>query len=86
MGMMRLPSALLPLALLLTAPARPARPGRALARRAAAAQQSPRPQQEENIDPSQTLKVNVNLVNIYFSARDKNGFVTGLRQERLPGL
>jgi VWFA-related protein len=29
-------------------------------------------------DPTQTLKVNVNLVNVYFSVRDKNGFVTGL--------
>ncbi|MDE1160433.1 MAG: VWA domain-containing protein [Acidobacteriaceae bacterium] len=26
----------------------------------------------------QTLQVNVNLVNVYFSARDKNGFVSGL--------
>src|ERR1700744_1534850 len=26
------------------------------------------------------LKVNVNLVNVYFSVRDKNGFVTGLTQ------
>lgn len=28
-----------------------------------------------------TLKVNVNLVNIYFSARDKNGFVSSLRKD-----
>ena len=29
-------------------------------------------------DPAETIKVNVNLVNVYFSVRDKNGFVTGL--------
>ena len=28
-----------------------------------------------------TLKVNVNLVNVYFSARDKNGFITNLRKD-----
>ncbi len=28
-----------------------------------------------------TLKVNVNLVNVYFSARDKTGFVTSLRKD-----
>jgi VWFA-related protein len=28
-----------------------------------------------------TLKVNVNLVNVYFSARDKNGFITSLRKD-----
>jgi VWFA-related protein len=28
-----------------------------------------------------TLKVNVNLVNVYFSVRDKNGFVTSLRKD-----
>jgi len=28
-----------------------------------------------------TLKVNVNLVNVYFSASDKNGFVTSLRKD-----
>ena len=37
-----------------------------------------KPQEEVIIDPSQTLKVSVNLVDIYFSARDHNGFVTGL--------
>lgn len=31
--------------------------------------------------PTQTLKVNVNLVNVYFSVRDKNGFVTSLRKD-----
>jgi VWFA-related protein len=39
---------------------------------------APAPQRDESVDPSQTLKVNVNLVDIYFSARDKNGFVAGL--------
>jgi VWFA-related protein len=32
-------------------------------------------------DPTQTLKLDVNLVNIYFSARDKNGFVTSLGKD-----
>ncbi len=36
------------------------------------------PPQPEAIHSGQTLKVNVNLVDIYFSVRDKNGFVTGL--------
>ncbi len=35
-------------------------------------------QQPTNIDPGQVLKVNVNLVDVYFSVHDKNGFVTGL--------
>ena len=29
---------------------------------------------------TQTLKVNVNLVDVFFSVRDKNGFVTGLKK------
>ena len=35
-------------------------------------------QQPQTIHQGETLKVNVNLVNVYFSVRDKNGFVTGL--------
>ncbi len=35
-------------------------------------------QQPQEIHSGETLKVNVNLVNVYFSVRDKNGFVTGL--------
>ena len=35
----------------------------------------------EPIDTAETLKVNVNLVNVYFSVRDKNGFVTSLRKD-----
>jgi VWFA-related protein len=31
--------------------------------------------------PAANLKVNVNLVNVYFSVRDKNGFVTSLRKD-----
>jgi len=34
-----------------------------------------------NQDDVQTLKVNVNLVNLYFSVRDKNGFVTSLHKD-----
>ena len=37
---------------------------------------------EQERDPStQTLKVNVNLVNVYFSVRDKSGFLTGLKKD-----
>src|ERR1700749_4500545 len=39
------------------------------------------PEQPVNIGETQTLKVNVNLVNVYFSVRDKNGFVTSLRKD-----
>jgi VWFA-related protein len=35
----------------------------------------------EPLDTAQTLKVNVNLVNVYFSVRDKNGFITSLRKD-----
>ena len=34
-----------------------------------------------NQDNVETLKVNVNLVNLYFSVRDKNGFVTSLHKD-----
>ncbi len=37
--------------------------------------------QPVDIGNTQTLKVNVNLVNVYFSVRDKNGFVTSLRKD-----
>lgn len=33
---------------------------------------------EEPLHAGETLKVNVNLVDVYFSARDKNGFLAGL--------
>src|SRR5580698_2064702 len=39
-----------------------------------------RPQEIEGLD-TQTLKVNVNLVNLYFSVRDKNGFITNLHKD-----
>ena len=35
---------------------------------------------EEN-NPLQTLKIGTNLVNVYFSARDKSGFVTDLKKD-----
>jgi VWFA-related protein len=37
--------------------------------------------QPVDIGDTQTLKVNVNLVNVYFSVRDKNGFITNLRKD-----
>jgi VWFA-related protein len=60
--------------------------------RAARAQEAPSPDmpppastapaaQEPLGDPKQTLKVNVNLVDVYFSVRDKNGFVQGLTKD-----
>jgi VWFA-related protein len=39
-----------------------------------------RPQQIEGLD-TETIKVNVNLVNVYFSVRDKNGFITNLHKD-----
>ena len=36
------------------------------------------PSQPVDDNPAATLSVNVNLVNLYFSARDKDGFVTNL--------
>jgi hypothetical protein len=38
-------------------------------------------QQEIELHAGQTLKVNVNLVDIYFSARDNHGFLAGLRKD-----
>src|SRR5882757_5696719 len=37
--------------------------------------------QPVDIGDVQTLKVNVNFVNVYFSVRDKNGFITNLHKE-----
>jgi VWFA-related protein len=37
--------------------------------------------QPTDIGDVQTLKVNVNLVNVYFSVRDKNGFITNLHKD-----
>jgi VWFA-related protein len=37
--------------------------------------------QPVDIGDLQTLKVNVNLVNVYFSVRDKNGFITNLHKD-----
>src|SRR6266446_4404054 len=41
---------------------------------------APGPQKNEGPDPP-TLKVNVNLLKIYFSVRDKNGFITNLHKD-----
>jgi VWFA-related protein len=38
------------------------------------------PQPVEGLD-TQTLKVTVNLVNVYFSVRDKNGYITNMRKD-----
>jgi VWFA-related protein len=39
------------------------------------------PPEAEVADSGQTLRVSVNLVNTYFSARDKGGFLTGLHKD-----
>ena len=39
------------------------------------------PAQPIQNDDTQTLKVNVNLVNVLFSVRDKNGFITNLHKD-----
>src|ERR1700753_434437 len=39
------------------------------------------PEQAPELHDTQTLKVNVNLVNVYFSVRDKSGFLTGLKKD-----
>src|SRR6266567_3604040 len=39
---------------------------------------APQPVQGEDV---QTLKVNVNLVNVYFSVRDKGGYITNLHKD-----
>ncbi|MDE3105860.1 MAG: VWA domain-containing protein [Acidobacteriota bacterium] len=39
------------------------------------------PAQPEDDNPMETLKVNVNLVNVYFSVRDKNGYITNLHKD-----
>jgi VWFA-related protein len=44
------------------------------------ASKAPAPQEPVG-NPVATLKLNVNLVDVYFSARDKNGFVAGLGKE-----
>ena len=38
-------------------------------------------QQPVDIGEVETLKVNVNLVNVYFSVRDKNGYITNLHKD-----
>ncbi len=38
------------------------------------------PAEAPELHDTQTLKVNVNLVNVYFSVRDKSGFITGLKK------
>src|SRR5437879_13351384 len=37
--------------------------------------------QPVDIGNVETLKVNVNLVNVYFSVRDKNGYITNLHKD-----
>ena len=37
--------------------------------------------QEDQTSPVETLKIGTQLVNVYFSARDKSGFITNLKKE-----
>jgi VWFA-related protein len=39
------------------------------------------PEEAPQLHDTQTLKVDVNLVNVYFSVRDKGGFLTGLKKD-----
>jgi VWFA-related protein len=39
------------------------------------------PPLQETDNPLQTLKIGTNLVNVYFSARDKSGFITNLKKD-----
>jgi len=39
------------------------------------------PAQPIDVNPSETLKVNVNLVNLFFSVRDKDGYITNLHKD-----
>lgn len=39
------------------------------------------PPEPETVDANPTIRVSVNLVNTYFSARDKGGFLTGLHKD-----
>lgn len=60
--------------------------GRVLAQDAPSPDAPPPPstapaQQEAPLNLGETIKVNVNLVNIYFSVRDKQGFVPGLTKD-----
>ena len=45
------------------------------------ASNAPAPDDAPTQHDTQTLKVNVNLVDVFFSARDKNGFVTSLTKD-----
>ena len=38
-------------------------------------------QQDEPNNPLETLKIGTNLVNVYFSVRDKSGFITNLKKD-----
>ena len=42
---------------------------------------APAQQQEEAGEATQTLKIGTNLVNVYFSVRDKSGFITNLKKD-----
>ena len=42
---------------------------------------SAQPEQPTDIGDTQTLKVNVNLVTLFFSVRDKNGYITNLHKD-----
>ena len=42
---------------------------------------SAKPQDDGQDSDTQTLKVQVNLVNVYFSVRDKSGYITNLKKE-----
>ena len=72
----------LPLPSSLSPPSAPLPPRPGGARRPAAHRPPATPPPSPSTsDDTQTLKVNVNLVNVYFSVRDKNGFITNLHKD-----
>jgi VWFA-related protein len=76
--------ALLSTSLLLFALTTAVRPGYARAQEAPSPDGPPPPSTAADTTQRsdvQTLKVQVNLVNVYFSVRDKNGFITNLRKD-----
>src|ERR1700747_3888628 len=60
------------------APVLPAQEAPSPARPPPASKAEPQPVDIGNVE---TLKVNVNLVNVYFSVRDKNGYITNLHKD-----
>jgi VWFA-related protein len=75
------PAALLSLALLSTALCAPPLRAQEAPSPGGPPPASDAPSAANEDEATQTLNINVNLVNLYFSARDKDGFITNLRKD-----